>query len=64
MTEEIHSGDASGVIPSTFRILRLLLDRIDCVETGYVNEKFQVNIPPDIYEEAFVRNLTKYILSF
>lgn len=54
MTEEVHSGDCSGVIPSTFRILRKLLDRVDCVETGYVNEKFQVNIPPDRYGEAFV----------
>ena len=53
-TEEIHIGDASGVIPSTFRIIRMLLDRVDCVETGYVNEKFQVNIPPDRYEDALV----------
>ena len=53
-TEEIHSGDASGVIPSTFRVLRKILDRVDCVDTGYVDERFQVNIPPDRYEEAFV----------
>jgi len=63
MSEEIHSGDASGVVPSTFRILRKLLDRIDCVETGYVNEKFQVNIPPERYEETFVRNLFYFIFS-
>lgn len=54
MTEEIHSGDASGVIPSNFRILQTLLSRIESLETGYVNEMFQVNIPPERYEEAFV----------
>lgn len=55
MNEEIHSGDASGVLPSTFRVLRMLLDRVDCVETGNVHEKFQENIPADRYEEAYVR---------
>jgi hypothetical protein len=28
LTEGIHSGDASGIIPSPFRIIRQLLDRI------------------------------------
>ena len=30
----IHSGSASGVVPSSFRILRELLARIECSESG------------------------------
>src|SRR5487761_1970866 len=31
-----HSGSASGVVPSSFRILRQLLDRVENAETGEV----------------------------
>lgn len=34
--EGIHSGSASGVVPSTFRIARMVLDRIERAETGEV----------------------------
>lgn len=34
LEEGIHSGDASGVVPSSFRILRILLDRIENAKTG------------------------------
>jgi acetylornithine deacetylase/succinyl-diaminopimelate desuccinylase-like protein len=33
-TEGVHSGDASGIIPSSFRILRNLMDRIEDSKTG------------------------------
>jgi len=36
----IHGGDCSVVIPSSFRIQRLLLDRIDNLNTGLVREEF------------------------
>ena len=36
LDEGVHSGDASGVVPSSFRILRQLLDRIEDPETGEV----------------------------
>ena len=32
LDEGIHSGDASGVVPSSFRIMRSLLDRIEGLE--------------------------------
>lgn len=32
----VHSGDASGIVPSSFRILRMLLDRIEDSQTGRV----------------------------
>ena len=34
LTEGVHSGNASGIVPSTFRIARRLLNRLDDPETG------------------------------
>ena len=34
LTEGVHSGDASGLVPSSFRILRHLLDRLEDSSTG------------------------------
>src|SRR4051812_27283893 len=36
LTEGVHSGEASGVVPSSFRILRTLLDRVEDASTGAV----------------------------
>lgn len=38
LEEGVHSGDASGVVPSSFRILRILLDRIEDSKTGEMHE--------------------------
>ena len=34
LSEGVHSGDASGIVPSSFRILRDLLSRIEDEDTG------------------------------
>jgi acetylornithine deacetylase/succinyl-diaminopimelate desuccinylase-like protein len=34
LTEGVHSGDASGLVPSSFRIMRQVLDRLEDSETG------------------------------
>ena len=34
LTEGVHSGDASGLVPSSFRVLRHVLDRLEDSETG------------------------------
>ncbi|MEJ2514399.1 MAG: M20 family metallopeptidase [Gammaproteobacteria bacterium] len=34
LSEGVHSGGASGVVPSSFRIIRLLLDRLEDPVTG------------------------------
>lgn len=34
LTEGIHSGDSSGVVPSSFRVLRHVLDRLEDSATG------------------------------
>jgi len=48
----IHSGDASGVVPSSFRIARLLLDRIEDVRTGRILlDEFHAPLPPGRREE-------------
>ena len=36
LTEGVHSGKASGVVPSSFRLLRQLLDRLEDSATGRV----------------------------
>src|SRR5512138_1442768 len=36
LEEGVHSGDASGVVPSSFRLLRQLLSRIEDEKTGRV----------------------------
>jgi acetylornithine deacetylase/succinyl-diaminopimelate desuccinylase-like protein len=53
LREGVHSGDASGVVPSSFRIIRELLDRIEDAPTGRVllPELF-VEVPPDRVDEA------------
>jgi acetylornithine deacetylase/succinyl-diaminopimelate desuccinylase-like protein len=36
LTEGVHSGDASGVVPSSFRVARRLVDRLEDAATGRV----------------------------
>jgi len=46
LEEGVHSGDASGIVPSSFRILRQLLSRIEDQDTGEIlGEAFKVDIP-------------------
>jgi len=53
LREGIHSGDGSGVVASSFRVLRQLLSRIEDVETGGVKlEALHAAIPPDRLEQA------------
>ena len=48
LTEGVHSGDASGVVPSSFRILRQVLDRLEDSKTGrLLPESFHCHLPTD-----------------
>src|SRR5205807_623193 len=48
LTEGVHSGDASGIVPSSFRILRMLLDRLEDAQTGrIIPEWLHADVPPD-----------------
>jgi acetylornithine deacetylase/succinyl-diaminopimelate desuccinylase-like protein len=49
--EGVHSGDAGGVIASTFRILRIILDRLEDAETGTVKPEWMyVDVPPPVMD--------------
>ncbi|MDC8787022.1 M20 family metallopeptidase [Roseateles koreensis] len=53
LTEGIHSGDGSGVVPSSFRILRQVLDRLEDSKTGrLLPESFHCDIPANRVEQA------------
>jgi len=53
LTEGVHSGDASGVVPSSFRILRSLLSRIEDEASGTLKlSEFFVSVPDDRLEQA------------
>jgi acetylornithine deacetylase/succinyl-diaminopimelate desuccinylase-like protein len=46
LTEGIHSGDASGLVPSSFRILRQVLDRLEDSATGrLLPQSFHCAVP-------------------
>lgn len=46
LTEGVHSGDASGIVPSSFRVAREVLNRLENVKTGEVlPDAFKVKIP-------------------
>lgn len=46
LTEGVHSGAASGIVPSTFRILRQLLSRLENENTGEIlSREFYAQIP-------------------
>jgi acetylornithine deacetylase/succinyl-diaminopimelate desuccinylase-like protein len=53
LTEGVHSGDSSGLVPSSFRILRQVLDRLEDSKTGrLLPESFHCNIPSDRIDQA------------
>lgn len=53
LTEGVHSGDASGVVPSSFRVARKLLDRIEDSANGWIlPSTFHAQIPPERVEQA------------
>ncbi|MFG6447566.1 M20 family metallopeptidase [Roseateles sp. BYS180W] len=53
LTEGIHSGDNSGVAPSSFRIMRQLLDRLEDAKSGHLlPTDFHCEIPPERVVQA------------
>jgi len=51
--EGVHSGDASGVVPSSFRIARALLSRLEDETSGTVRPRaFHAEIPAARVEQA------------
>jgi acetylornithine deacetylase/succinyl-diaminopimelate desuccinylase-like protein len=53
LDEGVHSGDASGVVPSSFRIMRQLFDRIEDSNNGrLLPESFHCEVPRERIEQA------------
>jgi acetylornithine deacetylase/succinyl-diaminopimelate desuccinylase-like protein len=53
LTEGVHSGAASGIVPSSFRIARQLLSRIEDEESGAMTlQPLFVHIPAERIEQA------------
>ena len=53
LTEGVHSGEASGVVPSSFRIARALLERIEDSATGrLLVPELYAEVPADRREQA------------
>ena len=55
LTEGVHSGDASGLVPSSFRIMRQVLDRLEDSKTGrLLPQSFHCDIPAERAAQAAV----------
>ncbi len=53
LSEGIHSGDASGLVPSSFRIMRQVLDRLEDSHTGrLLPASFHCEVPPERVAQA------------
>jgi acetylornithine deacetylase/succinyl-diaminopimelate desuccinylase-like protein len=53
LTEGVHSGDASGLVPSSFRIMRQLLERLEDSKTGrLLPASFHCEVPPERLAQA------------
>jgi len=48
----VHSGIHGGIIPDSFRIMRMLFDRVEDVNTGRVVDAFRTPLPKDKEEFA------------
>jgi acetylornithine deacetylase/succinyl-diaminopimelate desuccinylase-like protein len=54
----VHSGDASGVVASSFRILRTLLNRLEDETTGAVKrQEFHADIPEQRRRQAHATSM-------
>jgi acetylornithine deacetylase/succinyl-diaminopimelate desuccinylase-like protein len=53
LTEGVHSGDAGGIVPSSFRVLRRLLERLEDASTGrLLLESLHAAIPDERVAQA------------
>ena len=53
LTEGVHSGDASGLVPSSFRIMRQVLDRLEDSKTGrLLPASFHCEVPAERLQQA------------
>ena len=52
LTEGVHSGAAGGIVPSSFRLLRQLIERVENAVTGELVDALAVSIPDWARQQA------------
>ncbi len=52
LTEGQHSGGAGGIVPSSFRILRGLLERIEDAASGILHDCLSVDVPAPVVQAS------------
>ena len=53
LTEGVHSGDSSGLVPSSFRIMRQVLDRLEDSKSGrLLPDSFHCDVPAERLAQA------------
>jgi acetylornithine deacetylase/succinyl-diaminopimelate desuccinylase-like protein len=52
LREGVHSGEAGGIVPSSFLVARRLLDRLEDERGGILAPELHVDIPPARREQA------------
>ena len=51
LSEGQHSGAAGGIVPSSFRLLRQLIERIESAATGELHPALHVDIPAVVHQQ-------------
>lgn len=51
LSEGVHSGAAGGIVPSSFRLLRHVIERVEDSSTGTIPE-LEVEVPADAHRQA------------
>ena len=51
LTEGVHSGAAGSIVPSSFRLLRQVIERVEHAGTGAISE-LEVEIPEAVHRQA------------
>ena len=65
LTEGVHSGDASGIVPSSFRVVRQLLSRLEDQDTGKIlPSELYVEIPNERLTQAEARLMEQFNSQF
>ena len=51
LTEGVHSGAAGGIVPSSFRMLRQVIERVENAATGAIPD-LEVEVPEQVRQQA------------
>ena len=52
LTEGQHSGAAGGIVPSSFRIVRQLIERVENAQSGALHKLLHVDVPEQVIKDA------------